>query len=272
MRIALGQLVSSQDKRDNLETARRAIRDARAGGADLLLLPELFMAFLPASAPVTAASVAEPLDGPFVSALAREARAYHLYIGCGIWEIAPGESVRAHNTVVLLDPEGQLLLTYRKSHLYDAFGFRESERIVPGDVAPRVARTPIGTFGVIVCYEVRFPEMARMLALGGADLILLPAAWVAGPLKEHHWVTLVQARAIENTVFVAAADQAGTTFVGRSLLVDPMGIVLADGGEEPGLIFGDIDLGRLDRVREKLPTLSHRREEVYTQWRTAVRA
>ena len=272
MRIALGQFVSSRRKEDNLETARRAVREARRGGADLLLLPEVFMAFLSASDPTAAASVAEPVDGPFVSALGQEARAHHLYVGCGIWETVPGERTRAYNTAVLLGPDGGLLLRYRKTHLYDAFGFRESDRTVPGEESPGVVRTPLGTLGLLVCYEVRFPEMTRMLALDGADVILLPAAWVAGPLKEDHWVTLVRARAIENTVFLAAADQVGTISSGRSLLVDPMGVVLAAGGEEAGLVFGDIDPGRIARVREKLPVLAHRREEIYAQRRAAARA
>lgn len=272
MRIALGQFVSSPRKEDNLETARRAVREARRGGADLLLLPEVFMAFLAGSDPTAAASVAEPVDGPFVSALGLEARAHRLYVACGIWETAPGERTRAHNTAVLLGPDGGLLLRYRKTHRYDAFGFRESDRTVPGDEAPRVVRTPLGAFGLLVCYELRFPEMARMLALEGADVVLLPAAWVAGPLKEDHWVTLVRARAIENTVFVAAADQVGTICAGRSLLVDPMGVVLAQGGEEAGLVFGDVDPGRITRVREKLPVLAHRRDEIYAQRRAAARA
>lgn len=271
MRIALGQLAASARKEENLEAARRAIRDARGAAADLLLLPEVFMAFLTPRSGIAPATVAEPLDGPFVSALGREARAHHLYVGCGVWEAAPGERTRAHNTAVLLGPDGALLLSYRKTHMYDAFRFRESDLTVPGDRAPRTVRTPLGTLGMLVCYELRFPELARMLALDGADVILLPSAWIAGPLKEAHWSTLVAARAIENTVFVAAADQAGETRVGCSHLVDPMGVVVASGGETEGLIFGDVDLARVVEVREKLPSLRQRREEIYLQRGAAVR-
>jgi predicted amidohydrolase len=261
MRIGLCQLVSSTRKSDNLEAARSAIRDAKRKGADLALLPEVFMAFLPPQSSVTAADVAEPIDGPFVSALAQEARAHQLYVGCGIYETAPGERVRAHNTTVLLGPEGRLLLAYRKTHLYDAFGYRESDRIVPGSEPPGVVRTPLGTFGLLVCYELRFPELTRMVTL--ADVLLLPAAWVAGGLKESHWTTLLAARAIENTIFVAAADQVGTICAGRSRLVDPMGVTLVDAGEEPGVVVGEVDLERIARVRAKLPSLQHRREDVY---------
>jgi predicted amidohydrolase len=265
MRIALGQLISSPRKDETLTGALRAVREARRGGADLLLMPEIYMAFLDRSPGVTRASVAEPLDGPFVSQLAREARAQNLYVGCGIWESAPGEHVRAYNTTVLLGPDGSLLLSYRKSHLYDAFGYRESDQIVPGDDPPRTIRTPLGTLGLLVCYELRFPELMRMLALEGAEVVLLPAAWVAGALKEDHWETLIRARAIENTVFVAAADQVGNTFAGCSRIVDPMGVVVAAGGETEGLVFGDVDLGRIAAVREKLPLLRQRREEIYAQ-------
>jgi deaminated glutathione amidase len=265
MRIALGQLISYPRKDETLVGALRAIREARRGGADLLLMPEVYMAFLDRSPGVARASVAEPLDGSFVSQLAREARAQNLYVGCGVWESAPGEHVRAYNTTILLGPDGSLLLSYRKTHLYDAFGYRESDRVVPGDAPPRTIRTPLGTLGLLVCYELRFPELMRMLALDGAEVILLPAAWVVGALKEDHWETLIRARAIENTVFIAAADQVGNIFAGCSRIVDPMGVAVAAGGETEGLIFGDVHLDRIATVREKLPVLRQRREEIYAQ-------
>ena len=272
MRIALGQLKSCPRKDETLAGALRAIREARRGGADLLLMPEVYMAFLDRSPGVAHASVAEPLDGPFVSALAGEARAQNLYVGCGVWESAPGERVRAYNTTILLGPDGSLLLSYRKTHLYDAFGYRESDHIVPGDAAPRTIRTPLGTLGLLVCYELRFPELMRMLALDGAEVILLPAAWVVGALKEDHWDTLIRARAIENTVFIAAADQVGNIFAGCSRIVDPMGVAVAAGGETEGLILGDAHLDRIAAVREKLPLLRQRREEIYAQRSPTVRA
>jgi len=271
MRIALGQLAASARKEDNLEAGRRAVREARRAGADLLLLPEVFMAFLPPRLGVAPAAVAESVDGPFVTALGREARAHHLYVGCGVWEAVTGERTRAHNTAVLLGPDGSLLLSYRKTHLYDAFSFRESDLAVPGEQAPRTVRTPLGTFGALVCYELRFPELTRMLALEGADVILLPSAWMAGPLKETHWATLIAARAIENTVFVAAADQTGETRVGCSRLVDPMGVVLASGGDTEGLVVGEVDLDRIAQVRKTLPSLRQRREEIYRQHGAAAR-
>ncbi|HET7264349.1 MAG TPA: carbon-nitrogen hydrolase family protein [bacterium] len=264
MRIALCQLVASPNKSDNLEAAVQALREAGRRGADVALLPEVYMAFVHPKGPAKPAEIAEPVDGPFVSSLAAEARAQHLYVGCGLWEAAPGERVRAFNTTVLIGPDGRVVLAYRKTHLYDAFAFRESDLIVAGDEPPDVIRTPLGTFGLLVCYELRFPELARRLALAGADVLLLPAAWIAGPLKEAHWATLLQARAIENTIFVAAANQTGNVSTGRSVLVDPMGVSIVDAGEEPGVYTGDVDLARIARVREKLPLLQQRRDALYT--------
>jgi predicted amidohydrolase len=264
VRIALCQLPSSPEKEENCTAARRAIAEARGRGADLVLLPEVFMAYLDRHSPVTPGQVAEPLDGPFVSALAREARAHRLYVACGVWETALGEAARAFNTAVLLGPDGDVLLAYRKTHLYDAFGFRESDRIVPGGEPPRVVRTPLGVLGLLICYEIRFPELPRLLALAGAEVLLVPAAWVAGPLKEDHWTTLLRARALENTVYVAASDQVGPVFVGRSMLVDPLGVIVAGAGEDPGLVLGEVDLERIATARDRLPLLQQRREEIYS--------
>jgi len=272
MRIALGQLAASARKDENLEAGRRAIREARSRGADLVLLPEVFMAFLTPRSGVAPAAVAEPLDGPFVSGLAQVARAERVYVGCGVWESAPGERFRAYNAAVLLGPDGSLVLSYRKSHMYDAFGFRESELSIPGDRAPGTVRTPLGTLALLVCYELRFPELTRMAALDGAEVILLPSAWIAGPLKEAHWSTLVAARAIENTVFVAAANQAGEGRVGCSRIVDPMGIAIAAAGDTQGLVLADVDVGRIAEVRAHLPSLGQRREEIYAQRTAALRA
>jgi predicted amidohydrolase len=264
MRVALCQLVASRTKSENLDAAVRALREARRRGADLALLPEVFMAFIHPKDAVKPADVAEPLDGPFVAGLAAEARSQRLYVGCGLWETAPGERVRSFNTTVLIGPDGRVLLAYRKTHLYDAFAFHESDLIVAGNEPPEAVATPLGTLGLLVCYELRFPELTRRLALAGADVLLLPAAWIAGPLKDEHWTTLVKARAIENTIYVAAANQTGNVSTGKSMLVDPMGVAVADAGEEPGVVVGDVDPGRIARVREKLPLLDQRREALYT--------
>jgi predicted amidohydrolase len=135
--------------------------------------------------------------------------------------------------------------------------------VVAGENPYQVIDTEIGKFGIIQCYEVRFPEIARELTLQGADILLMPAAWLYGLLKEDHFETLIRARAIENTLFICASALKGSIFSGRSMVVDPMGVVVASAGDEEGLIIAEIDFDRIKRVRDKVPTLVNRRPELY---------
>lgn len=265
MRVGLAQYGAIEDKAANLARAREVAAEAGRRGVHLLVFPEVFMHRWTDTAEATPAEVAETLDGPFLSAVAEAARAHRLHIVMGMAERAPGESYRAYNTAVLLSPAGERLAVYRKVHLYDAFNGRESDRMVPGDVPPPMVETPLGRVGLQICYDVRFPEWSRLLALEGAEYIVMPTSWVSGPLKEDHWVTLVRARAIENTCWVIAAGQRRRDRIGRSLIVDPMGVVVADGGEEEGLIVADLDPDRVRRVRELNPSLAHRRPDLYAR-------
>jgi predicted amidohydrolase len=212
--------------------------------------------------------VAEPLDGPFCGGLSAAARASGVALVAGIFEPAPGD--RVYNTTVAFDSSGQLVAAYRKIHLFDALGQRESETVAPGSeiVITEIAGIKVG---FLTCYDVRFPELARELAVRGADLIVIPSAWASGLFKEEHWVTLVRARAIENTIWVAAAGQvpdphepatSAPTGVGRSLLVDPMGTVRLDLGSAPGVAAGLVDTEMTRRVRAVLPSLKHRRPDI----------
>lgn len=263
MRVGLAQYGATPDKAENLARAVEACADAARRNVDLIVFPEVFMHRRADDAAAAPADLAEPLDGPFVRGLARAAAEHGLHAVAGVLERAPGESYKAFNTAVLIAPTGELLAAYRKAHLYDAFGGRESDRFLPGREPPPVVETPLGRIGLQICYDIRFPEWSRLLALRGAEVIALPTSWVSGPLKEEQWVTLVRARALENTCWIAAADQVRSDRVGRSLVVDPMGVVVADGGEEPGLITAEVDLERLRRIRQKLPALAHRRPELY---------
>jgi predicted amidohydrolase len=149
---------------------------------------------------------------------------------------------------------------YRKLHLYDAFGYRESDWVEPGPIAaPETFAWEGFTVGIQTCYDVRFPEVTRRLVDAGADLVLVPAEWVRGPLKEEHWRTLVTARAIENTVYVAAADHTPPIGVGASMIVDPMGVALASLGEEPGVVVAEVTRERVASVRRTNPALAVRR-------------
>ena len=263
MRVGLAQFGATVEKAENLARVVEVSAEAARKRVELLIFPEVFMHRRSDDATSAPAELAEPLDGPFVRGLMRAATEHRLHLVAGVLERAPGESYKAFNTAVLISPTGDLLAAYRKVHLYDAFNGRESDRFIPGSEPPPVVDTPLGKIGLQICYDIRFPEWSRILALRGAEIIALPTSWVTGPLKEEHWVTLVRARALENTCWIAAADQVRPDRVGRSLVVDPMGVVVADGGEEAGLVTADVDLERLRRVRQKLPALAHRRPDLY---------
>ncbi|MEW9671119.1 carbon-nitrogen hydrolase family protein [Ammoniphilus sp. 3BR4] len=264
MKVAIAQLTSSLDKTSNLQKAVEYISRAKGLGADFVILPEIYMAATTPGCGVLPSEVAEPLDGPFVTGLAEAARENQIYVICGMFESTVREDNRAYNTTVFLNRSGELIQSYRKTHLYDAFSYQESKTVAPGENPYEVVETEFGKIGLMVCYEVRFPEIARQFALQGADILFMPSGWVAGPMKEDHWETLIRARAIENTMFICAADLVGSIFSGQSLIVDPMGVVVSRAGEEESLIIADLDLSRVQRVRQKLPSVGHRRTEFYT--------
>jgi predicted amidohydrolase len=209
------------------------------------------------------APVAEPLDGAFVTGLQEAARTHGVTVVAGMFEPVEQDPSRAYNTVVALGPDGTLLGGYRKQHLFDALGWMESKRLEPGSPHDRLVFT-VGDFsvGVLTCYDLRFPELARALADDGATLLAVPSAWVAGPLKEDQWSTLVRARAIENVLYVAAADQPAPTYAGRAMVVDPFGVVISSLGESAGETTADLEVARVESCRAKMPSLSHRRWSV----------
>ncbi|GAA0954464.1 carbon-nitrogen hydrolase family protein [Actinocorallia libanotica] len=258
MRIALCQIEVGDDPEANLAEVRRAL--ARAEGADLAVFPEATM--IRFGNDLRAA--AEPLDGPFTTGLREAAREHGTALVAGVFETAPDG--RAFNTAVAVDASGALAGAYRKIHLFDAFAFAESRAIAPGD-EPVVVELAGVRIGLITCYDVRFPELARALVDRGAQLLVVTASWAQGVFKEEHWTTLVRARAIENTIWTAAVDKApdrddpphgARMGVGRSMLVDPMGVV-ADLGPFPAVRVLPVDLALTDEVRRALPSLEHRR-------------
>ncbi|MBU4335456.1 MAG: carbon-nitrogen hydrolase family protein [Actinobacteria bacterium] len=260
VRVTLAQVVTSSDA-----TANRAVVDdvfslAARARADLLVLPEYASAFDPAG---VGPDLAEPLDGPFVSGLRARAAATGIAVIAGT--TAPGaDPRRAVNTVVAVDGSGTLVGTYRKVHLYDAFGFRESDRLEPGPVdAPSLVLALHGLrFGVMTCYDLRFPESARRLVDAGANVLVVPAAWASGELKDLHWRTLAMARAIENTCAVVGVGQAGSGVIGHSIVVGPDGVVGLEMDDRPAVRTVDLDPVQLGAVREANPSLSNRRYAV----------
>jgi deaminated glutathione amidase len=265
MRIALCQLPISPDPAVNLARIADAVARAARQGADLAVCPEASQARFGSDL----RAVAEPLDQGFGSGLAEIARRTQVAVVAGVFEPAPDG--RVYNTAVAYDGSGARVAAYRKIHLFDSLGEHESAVVAPGS-EPVVANLAGIRTGFATCYDIRFPELARALAVGGAELIVVPAAWAAGLFKEEHWVTLVRARAIENTIWVAAASQVpdpaspptrAPTGVGRSMLVDPMGVVRADLGPSPQVIVADLDSAVTAQVRAVLPSLEHRRADVF---------
>ncbi|MGM9928472.1 MAG: carbon-nitrogen hydrolase family protein [Bacillus sp. (in: firmicutes)] len=264
MKVSIAQVSSGIDKTENVQKAIKYIADAKMKGADIVVFPEMYISAIKPSAGIFPATVAEAIDGPFVAALATAAANHAIYVVCGIYEKSEEDTQRAYNTTVFINRNGEIIHTYRKTHLYDAFTYKESDTIIPGENKYRIVETEFGKIGIMVCYELRFPEIARQLALQGADYIIVPAGWFTGVVKEEHWEILIRARAIENTVFIMAANQVGHVYSGKSMIVDPMGVMMASAGEEETLLYTELDHSRIQRVRDKLPSVSHRREELYT--------
>jgi predicted amidohydrolase len=257
MYVTVAQFAATTDKAQNLAAATRLIAEAAERGTSLVVLPENAMY----SDPDPTADVrpaAEPVDGPFAQSIAQAAKNAGVAVIAGMTETPSGDD-RCTNAVLAVDEQGRTIGVYRKVHLYDAFGYRESDRIVPHAPRPLVFDRDGLRFGVMTCYDLRFPEMARFLVDAGAEVLIVPAAWVAGPAKEDHWTTLLRARAIENTVYVLACGQTGPVSVGHSAIIDPMGQIVAGAGEAPGFVTAWIDHARLEEVRAKNPSLANRR-------------
>jgi predicted amidohydrolase len=265
--VALAQVSASDDKQENLKRGVELIRTASERGADLLVLPELFMAYSPLdSLPAEIVGIAERVDGEFVGALAAETRKRRMHVVVGILEKSRKNRDKVYNTVVMLGPDGHVISKHRKLQLFDSFGYRESSRFEPGTDIEGAFRTRLAQMGLMTCYELRFPEMARILALQGAELIVVPTAWLEGRMKEDHLHILARARALENTVYLAIASQTGRIYTGRSVVVDPFGVPICDAGEEEGLVIAEIDLDRVRRVRKIVPSLTHVRGDVYGKY------
>ena len=269
MRVAAVQLNSNADKSRNLESAERLVRAAAADGAALVALPEKWN-LLAVGEELLAG--AEPLDGPSLAAARAWARELGVHLLAGSVSEAAGE--RAFNTSVLIGPDGEDLAVYRKIHLFDVdaggVSYRESAHEQPGE---ELALAPVGdhVLGLSVCYDLRFPELYRILALRGADLLAVPAAFTSATGRDH-WEVLLRARAIEDQAFVLAPNQVGTApphydSWGHSAIVDPWGRLLAVAGGGECFVAADLDDAERRRVRESLPALAHRRPAAY-EWPT----
>jgi deaminated glutathione amidase len=257
MKIAVAQFASGFDKKANLDTVRALAEQAARDGARVVVFPEGAMHTF-GELKDDLAPAAEPLDGQFVETLGRLATRLELTIVAGMFEAIPGDK-RVHNTAVVVAPHAGLVAHHRKHHLYDAFEERESDRMLAGEAEPPLLDIEGFKASVVVCYELRFPAYIQQLADRGAELLLVPAAWVAGPLKEEHWMVMVRARAMENTMYVAGAGMSGAGYCAKSMIVDPMGVVERALGEGEGVVVADVTKERLAKVRRRLPLVEQRR-------------
>ncbi|MDH6180440.1 putative amidohydrolase [Microbacteriaceae bacterium SG_E_30_P1] len=255
--LAVAQFAPGTDRAANLDDIAALAADAAGRGAGLIVLPEYSSWFAPDLGEAWLEG-AEALDGAFVSGLTSLSRELGIHLIAGMLEHASER--RVSNTVVAVSPSEGHVATYRKIHLYDAFGQRESDWVEPGDLDPPETFEWDGlVVGLQTCYDLRFPEVTRRLVDAGADIVAVPSEWVRGPLKEHHWRTLITARALENTLYLAASDHTPPIGVGNSMIVDPMGVELAGLGETRGIAVAEVSAERIAAVREVNPALTLRR-------------
>ena len=267
VRVGAVQLNATADRTANLETADRLVREAAGRGARLVVMPEKW--------PLLAGGAqmrdgAEPIDGPAMSWARACASELELDLVAGSFVELGADGIR-HNTSLHITPRGEVRAAYRKVHMFDVtidgIEYRESEHEAPGEELV-CSRTDTGLeLGMTICYDLRFPELYRILALRGARVFVVPAAFTLATTRDH-WETLLRARAIENQAFVIAANQIGENEPGRhsggrSMIVDPWGVVLAQATDSVGVIVADLDLARLDSIRESLPSLANRRPGAY---------
>lgn len=277
--IALAQCTHPADG-DVVGMARAWFQAAAEEGADLLVFPEAFMGPYDDERGCYR-SDPEPLDGPFTKGIDALAAEFGLWVVYTTNEFNP-EGL-PFNTAIVTDAQGTRRGVYRKIHLFDAQGYRESDRLAAGSEMFAPIETPFGTLGLAICYDLRFPELARAAALGGAQIMLYPSAWVSGPGKARQWETLLAARAIENGMFVAGVSRSDPGYIGNSCVFAPDGALLAKGAPAPwaaapkdaptdafepdpeaeALIIAEIDLDRIEEVRAATPTLEHLRPDCY---------
>jgi predicted amidohydrolase len=267
MRVAAIQLNSTADKARNLEAGERLVRAAAADGAALLVLPEKWNLLGDSAALLEGA---EPLDGPTISAAQSWARELGIHLVAGSIAERVDDQEKPFNTSTLIGPDGEIEARYRKIHMFDVdvggVAYRESAHEEPGDEVVTAGLAGI-EIGMTVCYDLRFPELFRILALRGATAFTIPSAFTLETGRDH-WEVLLRARAIENQAFVVAPNQVGDApphyrSYGRSMVLDPWGVVLAQAPDEECFVAAELDLEAQERVRTTLPSLANRRPAAY---------
>lgn len=265
--IAVVQMDTQNDKGENLRQACAFIDEAAGHGVKMICFPEVMNLI---GRNVGEGGGREPVPGYTTNRLSKKAIEHQVYIHAGsITEEIPGER-RSRNTSIMISPEGEALAAYRKLHMFDitlsdGTTFNESDKVEPGNEIVTVD-TELGIFGMSICYDIRFPELYRIMAARGTQILLTPASFTM-PTGKDHWEPLLRARAIENGCYVVAAGQIGAKpnypAFGNSMVIDPWGTVIARAKDKPGLTYAEIDLDYLDQVRKQIPSLKNRRTDLY---------
>lgn len=265
-KAAIVQMKSSVDKELNLVHSLKLINEAAKKKARLICFPEFQMAYSPPEQKSESLhKIAEKITGNFVSTLSNSAKQNRINIVATLYEIinTNDKNHKVFDTGVIINELGKLQSIYRKVHLYDALGFKESKKLLAGSIIEKPSKTSVGKLGLLICYDMRFPEISRILTVNGANILVSPSAWVAGFMKREHWEIMVRARAIENGVYVLAPNQVGNIYCGHSMAIDPFGSTIVDMENRKGIEFIDIDSSKIDTTRRTLPLLMNRRTDVY---------
>ena len=268
-KAAIVQMKSSVDKELNLVHSLKLINEAAKKKARLICFPEFQMAYSPPEQKSESLhKIAEKISGNFVSILSNSAKQNRINIVATLYEIinTNDKNHKVFDTGVIINELGKLQSIYRKVHLYDALGFKESKKLLAGSIIEKPSKTSVGKLGLLICYDMRFPEISRILTVNGANILVSPSAWVAGFMKREHWEIMVRARAIENGVYVLAPNQVGNIYCGHSMAIDPFGSTMVDMENREGIEFIDIDSSKIDSTRRTLPLLMNRRTDVYRNY------
>ena len=262
-KVAIVQFTASTKKEINLKKILKFINKAASQKAMLCAFPEFMMFYTNSSQSAKQLSDdAETISGNFVSEICKAAKLNKIQI-VGTFYEKSSKKDRVYDTSFLIDKSGNISSIYRKIHLYDALGFKESKKLVSGNKIVKPVSSSVGKIGMMICYDLRFPEMSRILSNAGSEVLIVPSAWVKGEMKEDHWIAINKTRAIENGCYVIAPDQVGNIYCGRSIVVDPFGKILLDMKKKQGIAFVDIDLNKVKQIRRVLPLLSNRRTDIY---------
>ena len=266
-KVALVQFKADTNKSKNLKKILSYIKAASIRQAKLCAFPEFMMFYTTASQSAKELSnLAETVNGEFVSTIADCAKENSIHVVGTFYEKSKKKN-RVYDTSFLINKNGKIISTYKKIHLYDALGIKESSKLHAGSKITAPTSTSIGKIGMMICYDLRFPEISRTLASSGSQILVVPSAWVKGKMKEEHWITINKTRAIENGCYVIAPDQVGNIYCGRSIIVDPYGKIMLDMKKREGIGIVNVSIAKVNQVRKSLPLLKNRRTDIYSDFK-----